>query len=191
MLDRIEDGGQTYTVFQFAQRQDGNAVISLKDAAEKAVMEYAPGNAYSVLVCSSPDLKEGTYTLWSDEKQLAGQGGGMFGGFGMPGMMPGGMMPEGFKPEGTTPPEFPKDGFSQQPPNGDSQKRPEKPQEEQPALGGKTPKGMEGFGRPGRGEGGMWHPGNNSWEAQELMAEFEIVEGGNVFSNVSYLNQEI
>ena len=79
MLDRIEDGGQNYAVFQFAQKQDGNAVISLKDGDGTAVLEYAPGNDYSVLVCSSPNLTEGTYTLWSDGKQLAGQSGARYG----------------------------------------------------------------------------------------------------------------
>lgn len=186
MLDRIEDGGQNYAVFQFAQKQDGNAVISLKDADGTAVLEYAPGNDYSVLVCSSPDLTEGTYTLWSDGKQLAGQSSGMFGGFQKPdmkpdgtepeggwpdGMKPDGSKPEGKVPEGNTPPEFPQG---------------EMPQGNPPSFEGEPPKGMEGFGGPGKGEGGMWRPGNNSGEAQELTAEFEIVEGGNVFSNVSY-----
>ena len=263
MLDTIEDGGQTYAVFQFAQSQDGKAVISLQNAKGNAVMEHTPGNAYSVLVCSSPELKEGTYTLWSDGKQMAGQSGGMFGGFGMPGgMMPGGELPEGFEfggempegfefggelpegfefggelpedfefggewpegfefggelpegfefdgewpegfepggnaPSGSTSPEFP-----QKPSQGESQQQPPNgkysPQKlanvqgnsrgNRPSFGGEQSKGMGGFGRPGNG-GGMWQPGNNGGEAQEFTAEFEIVEGGNVFSNVSYLSE--
>ena len=89
-------------------------------------------------------------------------------------MNPDGSRPDGKAPEGNTPPEFSKGKFPQQ-----------------PSFEGEPPKGMEGFGRPGRGEGGMWHPGNNIWDVQELMAEFDSVEGGNVFSNVAYLNQEI
>jgi len=191
MLDRIEDGGQNYAVFQFVQKQDGNAVISLKDADGTAVLEYAPGNDYSVLVCSSPDLTEGTYTLWSDGEQMAGQGGGMFGGGFRPDMMPEGMGPDGKTHEGNTPPEFSKGELPQEPSNGDFQQRPEGALGNPPSFEGEPPKGMEGFGGPGKGEGGMWRPDNNSGEAQELTAEFEIVEGGNVFSNVSYLNQEV
>lgn len=182
MLDRIEDGGQTYAVFQFAQRQDGNAEISLQDAKGNVVMGTVPGNDYSVLVCSSPDLKEGTYTLWSDDKQMAGQSGGMFGGFGMPG----GTKPEGFEPGGELPEGFEPDGKFPQQKLGNTQGN---PQGNPPSFGGEPPKGMEGFGRLGRGEGDMWQPGNNGGEVQEFTAEFEIVEGGNVFSNVTYLRE--
>lgn len=182
MLDRIEDGGQTYAVFQFAQRQGGNAEISLQDAKRNVVMGTVPGNDYSVLVCSSPDLKEGTYTLWSDDKQMAGQSGGMFGGFGMHG----GTKPEGFEPGGELPEGFEPGGKFPQQKLGNTQGN---PQGNPPSFGGEPPKGMEGFGRSGRGEGGMWQPGNNGGEVQELTAEFEIVEGGNVFSNVTYLRE--
>ena len=77
MLDRIEDGGQTYAVFAFAQTQGGNEEISLKAENGTVLLEYCPENAYSVLVYSSPSLKEGTYTLWSGKQQLFGQSGGM------------------------------------------------------------------------------------------------------------------
>lgn len=89
MLDRIEDGGQTYAVFNFAQKQSGEDTVSLKNEEGNCVLEHRPENGYSVLIFSSPDLKEGTYTLWSGEQQLAGQSGGMQTG---PGMRPGGMM---------------------------------------------------------------------------------------------------
>lgn len=99
MLDQIEEGGQTYAVFNFAEEQDGSETITLKDEDDKAVMEACPGNSYSILVYSSSELEAGTYTLWSDEQQMEGQSSGMMGGFGMPGGRPGGM-PNGEMPEG-------------------------------------------------------------------------------------------
>ncbi len=45
-------------------------------------------NDCSILIYSSSDLKVGTYSLWSGEKQLAGQSGGMMN------MRPGELMPE-------------------------------------------------------------------------------------------------
>ena len=114
MLDRIEDGGQNYAVFQFAQKQTGSETVTMKDQENKTLLEVKPENAYSILIFSSPNLKAGNYTLWSNEKQLAGSSVGMMGG---PGMGPGGMdRPErpdimqppadgGQPPEGFTPPE--------------------------------------------------------------------------------------
>ena len=95
MLDRIEDGGQTYAVFNFGEKQLGGEPVSMKNEAGEEVLSLSPQNDYSVLIFSSPDLKAGTYTLWSGEQQLQGQSGG----HGM--MMPGGMEP----PEKPEPPE--------------------------------------------------------------------------------------
>ena len=172
MLDRIEDGGQTYAVFHFGQEQKGGQVVSLKNAEGTRVMEYLPENNYSILVCSSADLKEGTYTLWSGETQLAGQNGGMMGGFGMPGGMPG-ELPEGMPgemPEGL--PGGPPEGFDGEIPNG-----------MQPPEGGERPDRGEGFG------GNQGRPGNGQGASQEVSAELPIHEGGNTFSNVSAWKQ--
>ena len=114
MLDRIEDGGQTYAVFNFAQKQNGGKTVTFKDQNGNTVLDYCPENAYSVLIYSSPELKEGTYTLWSDTVQLVGQRGGMTGsmGGGRPNMGGGMKPPKDFerpeggkdKPEGMKPP---------------------------------------------------------------------------------------
>ena len=188
MLDRIEDGGQTYAVFSFAQKQTQKEVVYLKDAAGKAVLEYTPENAYSVLIYSAPALQEGTYTLWSGDTQLAGQKGAVMGGMGRPSdgqppkdaeMPEGGFAPpEDFTmPEGQQPPEgmerpedftMPEGGFTppegQEPPNGFTAPNGERPQ------------------RPGNGQGGQ---GDLPQGSAEKSTEFVIVAGGNMFSNVA------
>lgn len=179
MLDRIEDGGQNYAVFTFAEKQSGGKSIALKNSAGDIVMDVCPNNDYSIVIYSSAELAEGTYTLWSDGEQLSGQRGGMMGGSGMPGM-PGiepGMeppadWPEGHEPGGATPPE---------PPEG--MERPEG----EPPFGQNQPGGM----RPP--EGGMQGqmPGNRPAPdmaagelSQERSVEFEISRGGNMFQGV-------
>ncbi len=95
MLDRIEDGGQIYAVFNFNEKQDREYTLCLKDETGTALMEVCPENSYSVMIYSSPELVSGTYTLWSGDTQLANQGGSM-GGPGNHGMNQDGMtLPEG------------------------------------------------------------------------------------------------
>ena len=134
MLDRIEDGGQNYAVFNFAQKQTGSEVVTMKDQDGKSVLDTKPANAYSILIFSSSDLKAGSYTLWSNEKQLAGSSGGMMGG---PGMGPGEMARPN-DPENMQPPE----GFT--PPQGDEGgNRPEKPEGNRPGNAGWNPVGVQ------------------------------------------------
>lgn len=155
MLDHIEDGGQTYAVFQFAQAGDGADTVCLKDASGETVMKYAPENRYSVLIFSSFYLEEGTYTLWSGETQLAGQSmTGMQGGPGG-GMNPGGRpeVPEGMNPGEMMPPEFPG--------NGDF---------------GEMSEGMQ---PP------MNQPNHFGGNFGELSTDFKITEGANMFGNIT------
>ncbi len=184
MLDQIESGGQTYAVFTFAQKQDGARVVSLKNEDGKALLELKPLNGYSILVYSSTELKAGTYTLWSDDTQLAGQsGGGMAGGPGMnvmPGMRPDGMTPpEGM--EGMTPPDGNPQFDGMQPPDGqfspngqerpDGTARPEKPE-------GQT----DGDRNPNNG----FNPGGNGQQG-ELTPDFKIADGANMFNGISIM----
>ena len=80
MLDRIDDGGQTYAVFTFAETQSGSS-YTLKNEADTVLFDITPPNAFSSLLLSGPELTEGTYTLWSGDTQLEGmaQTGGFFG----------------------------------------------------------------------------------------------------------------
>ena len=164
MLDRIEDGGQNYAVFNFAQKQTNNETVTMKDQDGKTILEAKPENAYSVLIISSPDLKAGTYTLWSGEKQLSGNSGGMMGGHGMES---GGMnRPE--KPDNVQPPA---DGG-------------QPPEDFAPPEDGNPP---EGFTPPEKGDRPEMpesnRPGNMG--AQEMTTDFVIRDGGNMFSGIS------
>jgi len=170
MLDRIEEGGQTYAVFNFAKKQDGTNTMVMKNDKEDAVLNHAVENSYSILVYSSPDLKEGTYTLWSNEKQLGGVNNGMSGGIGMPGGNIGGMRPEGQIPGGEMPEGFPggemPEGFP----------------------GGEMPEGFPGGEMPeGQIPGGEMPEGFPESENQELTAEFVIAARANMFSSIELL----
>ncbi|MBO5361129.1 MAG: carbohydrate-binding domain-containing protein [Clostridia bacterium] len=170
MIDRFADGGQNYAVFNFAQKQTGNETVILKDQNEKTVFEETPVNSYSVLIFSSPELKEGTYTLFSNGIQLAGQSGNMFGRPQMPeGMTPPEMiegnqppMPEGeTHPQGFKPPEEPSEGF-EPPEKPDDMTPPEHPD--------RIPKDK---------------PDDNNEGSVELTDEFVVKNGGNVFGSIS------
>lgn len=157
MLDRIEDGGQTYAVFTFADQQSGSHPITLKNTTGDSVLASCPDNDYSILIYSSPDLTEGTYTLWNDGVQLAGQHGGTMGGAGMHGMMPdGGRPPEGDTPNGSTPPE--------------------------PPQGMTPPAGGDPADRP---DGQRAPMGGNDGLSPELTTDFSISEGGNQFQSIT------
>ncbi len=81
MLDRIEETSQTHAVFTFSETQPGGS-YTLKAADGTTVLECQPANAFRYLIFSSPDLTEGSYTLWSGDTQfegMAGSGGGFFG----------------------------------------------------------------------------------------------------------------
>ena len=158
MLDRIEDGGQNYAVFHFAQKQTGGETVTMKDQDGKVILEVKPVNAYAILIFSSPDLKTGNYSLRSNAKQLSGSSNGMMGG---PGMRPGGMdRPE--HPDNMQPPADEK-----QPPEGFT-----------PPEGGNRPE-MPGGNRPGNAEG-------SNLGVQEMTTDFVIRDGGNMFSGVSH-----
>jgi hypothetical protein len=178
MLDRVEDGGQTYAVFTFAQKQSGTDTIYLKDKDGKAVLEHCPQNAYSILIFSSSALKEGTYALWSGQQQLANQSGGGFGG---PGMRPGGMQ----FPEGMTPPE----GFEDKKPQegGPSFGEMTPPDGFTPPAGQESPEGQTRPEKPGEPNDGNWKPNGNGGESQERTVEFKISNGANMFSGISPL----
>lgn len=90
MLDRIEDGGQTYVSFNLPQRQNEKIRLFVKDEQGNTVKEFDTENAFSVLLFSSPDLnKDVTYSLYNTDGLLTEQGSGM----GPGGMGPGGMRP--------------------------------------------------------------------------------------------------
>ena len=183
MLDRIENGGQNYAVFNFSKKQTGNETVTMKDEAGKVILETKPENAYSVLIFSSPNLTEGSYTLWNDDVQLAGSSGGMM--MGGPGMGFGGMQrPE--RPDNMQRPEQgqkPQEGFA--PPEGGTPPEEFTPPEDfnpsedfRPQEGGERPQ-MPGGYRPDSS-------GQNGIDPETLTTDFVIRDGGNMF-RVGYL----
>ena len=167
MLDRIEDGGQNYAVFNFREKQTGSETVTMKDQSGKVILETKPENAYSVLIFSGPNLKAGNYTLWSNGKQLAGSSGGMMGG---PGMRPEGMDPPE-RPDNMQPPADggqPPEGFT--PPEGGN------PPEEFTPPQGETPPG--GFNPPEEGNRPEMPEGNRPGNAGgNNMGAYEMTFG--------------
>ena len=70
MFDHIAGGDQTYAVFRFADRQEGNNTYTLKNSDGKVVYEYAPVNAFTYFVVAGEELIPGNYTLWQGDAQL-------------------------------------------------------------------------------------------------------------------------
>ncbi|MBQ9859734.1 MAG: carbohydrate-binding domain-containing protein [Clostridia bacterium] len=175
MLDRIEDGGQTYAVFTFAQKQSGTDTVTLKKETGEAVMTYQPQNAYTILIYSSADLKAGTYTLWSGDTPLAGQSGGIMGGHGM---RPDGMTPP--ETDGETPPE----GWER--PDGEAPPEDwERPDGETPPEDWERPDGETPPEKPDRPHNGAQVPGEEGGMLQEKTTEFVISDGANQFGGIT------
>lgn len=185
MLDRIEDGGQTYAVFNFTQKQTGNETVKLKNSKDKCILEHTPQNAYSILIYSSKDLEEDTYSLLSDDTKLSTSG-GVIGG--------------GMRPDGTTPPE---DFEGKEPPQGfEGQEPPEGFEGTMPPNNGERPELPEGFegqeppedfkgGTPPQNGLRPEKPNdqnsqqNGNETLKEPTTEFNITNGANTFGGVS------
>ncbi len=168
MLDHISESAQNYAVFTFAGRQLGGTAYTVKNTNGDVIGEWTPINDFIYLIISSPELVEGTYNVWANEKQLAARTGGNGIGIrlGMGDQLPEGMTPpEGMEvPEGMTPPE------GKELPEGMT------PPEDMELPTGEMPQGM------GRPQGGRTQQGQAN---SELLTEFEITAGGSYFSNVS------
>ena len=175
MLDRIDGGEQPYVVFGFRQRQRGGTSITLKAEGGSTAGEWTPTNDFTYLVVSSPDLTEGTYTLWNGDTQLAGAA-GMTGG---KGGMGGGPRPDGVEPpEGMTP--------------GDPGQRPERPRPNEDGTvtlpdgtvidpadrkrpeDGERPEPPEGFGKQ-----------QEDMENVEVSTDFVLTAEGGTFGSIA------
>ena len=199
MYDRLEEGGQTYAVLTFAERQSGGQTYTLKNAAGLELFSVTPANDFMYLILSSPDLAEGTYSLWLGEMQLAHGGSGMMGGFGgghMMGQLPGNIQrPEGF--DGQQPPE-PPEGMENAPMNPDKIGGFKPMEQLQPNEDGSytLPDGstvsaeefqqrMEEFREQGgKGMGGQ-RPNGTPNNTAELSVDFTIQNGTNFFSGIA------
>lgn len=83
MLDRIENGGQNYIVFNINQRvSDG---LSIKDEEDNSIKDIKAINAFSILIYSHKDIKNEVYLLWQENEKIATSSNGMDHQFGGPG----------------------------------------------------------------------------------------------------------
>lgn len=165
MYDRIEDSGQNYVVFSFAERQQGGTTYTLEDVGSMPIGSYTPANDFTYLVISDGNMSAAYYRLLQGEAPLSGivsageMGSGGIGG----GPRPDGEMrpPEGVP--GQERPQPGKGGMTMDPPG---QERPED---------GVRPQRPEGFG-------GM----PDAMQADgERVTEFAIAEGGNFIMQVA------
>ncbi len=118
MAAEIAEGKQAAVSFISREKLEAEKKYEIKDEEENVVMEVSPGNAFTMLTVSAEAIsKDGKYTLWLDDTQIAE---GMFGAMGMGGPgMGGGMRPGGEMPEGMEPPEGFKGGERPQMPEGE------------------------------------------------------------------------
>ena len=169
MFDHIAGGKQTYAVFSFASRQNGNGTYTLKNSSGKVVGEYAPINAFTYLVVTGDELSPGEYSFWQGDTQLTAST--------MQNMNGG--MPQGNRPETPDGEQLPPGGTPPEAPEG--QERPGQPNGEPPQMpDGENPEMAVGMTPPD-------HMGGNRMPNGEVSAIFTIVKGGNRFANVSPL----
>lgn len=91
MLDRIENGGQKYIVFNINQRvSDG---LSIKDEEDNSIKDIKTINPFSILIYSHKDIKNEVYSLWQENEIIATSSNGLGHQFGGPGGMPFGDQP--------------------------------------------------------------------------------------------------
>lgn len=185
MYDQIDGDGQTYVVLQFAKRQTGGRVYSLKNSNGEVVGQWNPANDFQYLTFSSPQLAAGDYTLWLGDTQLSGQYGGAFdsvpGGGGWGHGSAGGEEPgSGIVPDG---------GGDRLPDNGNIGQKPDydvpPPSDAAPSdpaeLFGEKPQGDMPQGGP---DGQMPQGGFDIRVDSREITVFPIVEGVNYFSNI-------
>lgn len=187
MLDQIAGAGQNYAVFSFADRQVAGSTYSLKNENDKVIFETAPANDFTYLIVSLEDLTAGSYTLWNGDTQLGYSSSQIGGGRG-----PGGFGGRNFNPkefetkEGETFPEMPEGGERPTLAEGETMpKRGERPDDMPTLDNGEVPTFAEGE-TPSMPEGEI--PSMPEGSDSSLMTEtFEIINGGNTFSNISTL----
>lgn len=169
MYDKVEEGNQDFVVLSFQERVKAETEIVLKQEEEE--ISFSMPNDFTYAVISRPDLKEGTYSLWVDGKQvsvIAGEGS-----FGGPGMA---------KPDGE-PPEGMENGERPEMPEGmEGDERPEMPEGAEGGERPERPEGMENGERPEMPEGDRTM---EQWDLQEAVTEFELQKGSNFFMVVT------
>ena len=170
MLDHIADSEQDYVVFTFQDKVNTDEKITLKKGEEE--LFFTMENDYTYLIVSNSFVAEGgTYTLRKGEEQLSIAEMRNF--YDGPGMM----KPDGEMPEGVVPGERP-----EMPEGMEAGERPEMPEGVAPGERPEMPEGMEPDKMPGGGRG------YGQVNLENVVTEFEIKDGGNMFMVVSNRN---
>ena len=165
MYDRIEDGGQNYVVFSFAERQQGGTTYTLEDVGSMPVGTYTPANDFTYLVISDANMSAANYRLLQEETPLSG------------------IVSDG---------EMGRGGMGGGPrPNGEAQPPEEAPDQERPQPGkdgmAVDPSGKdhpEDGVRPQRPEGFGGMPGAMQADGERVTA-FAVTDGGNFITQVA------
>ena len=165
MYDRIEDGGQNYVVFSFAERQQGGTTYTLEDVGSMPVGTYTPANDFTYLVISDANMSAANYRLLQGETPLSG------------------IVSDG---------EMGRGGMGGGPrPNGEAQPPEEAPDQERPQPGkdgmAVDPSGKdhpEDGVRPQRPEGFGEMPGAMQADGERVTA-FAVTDGGNFITQVA------
>ena len=165
MYDRIEDGGQNYVVFSFAERQQGGTTYTLEDVGSMPVGTYTPANDFTYLVISDANMSAANYRLLQGETPLTG------------------IVSDG---------EMGRGGMGGGPrPNGEAQPPEEAPDQERPQPGkdgmAVDPSGKdhpEDGVRPQRPEGFGGMPGAMQADGERVTA-FAVTDGGNFITQVA------
>ena len=171
MYDRIEDGGQNYVVFSFAERQQGGTTYTLEDVGSMPVGTYTPANDFTYLVISDANMSAANYRLLQGETPLSG------------------IVSDG---------EMGRGGMGGGPrPNGEAQPPEEAPDQERPQPGkdgmAVDPSGKdhpEDGVRPQRPEGFGGMPGAMQADGERVTA-FAVTDGGNFITQVAPAEAEI
>ncbi len=200
MLDKLE-GSQNFAVFTFAQTRKAGE-FSLKNEAGETVLTSNPVNSFGSLVFSSPELTEGTYTLWAGDVQLQGAQAAS-GGMGFAGPVDRPDWPDrGDKndppPDVEIPPQptqpLVTQGMAEPPakPDGEPPEGFQMPEGQEPPEGFQMPEGQEppmGFApsddlQPPEGGFQAYRPPQNVVQGA-ASTEFQIQSGANYFANVT------
>ncbi len=188
MLDAIAESEQNYVVFTFDDSQKAGSSYELKTADDSTVGTWNPVNDFSMLVFSGEELQAGTYTLYKDGEQLSVQAAnGMMGG-GHPQIPDAKLSGEDVAVPGGNP---------MMKPDGEWKDLDKMPERERPELPeGEMPEEDElpEIRKDKEGElklfGGKMQDPHRNVQNGEIVTEFEITDGGNMFRVVTTVQSE-
>lgn len=73
-----EDSGQYSVSMEFAATQQAGTLAHLEDADGKTILTFAPAKSFQSVVVSSPELKEGSYTIYTGGSSTGTEADGLY-----------------------------------------------------------------------------------------------------------------